>query len=92
MIDEDYTCIAVSIYHLDNEVYSKMSDKDVFFVLDPLLKSICINYNGTVCLFTAPSVIGYSSISLEHQLPMCPSRSTPLTESIFPVILVFGHK
>ena len=48
MIDEDYTCIAVSIYHLDNEVYSKMSDKDVFFVLDPLLKNICINYNGTV--------------------------------------------
>lgn len=46
MIDDKYTCIAVSIYHLDNQVYSKMSDKDVFFVLDPYLKPIDVVYNG----------------------------------------------
>ena len=40
MIDEEYSCIAVSIYHLDSEVSSKLNDKDVFYLLDPFLKVI----------------------------------------------------
>ena len=40
MIDKEGTCIAVSIYHLDNEVYSKMTEKDVIYILDPFLKII----------------------------------------------------
>lgn len=40
MMDEEYTCIAVSIYHLDIGLYSKMTESDVFYFLDPYLKII----------------------------------------------------
>ena len=43
MVDEEETCIAVAIYHLDSEVYTKMTDKDVFYILDPFLKKVELN-------------------------------------------------
>ncbi|KAF0687131.1 Aste57867_21102 [Aphanomyces stellatus] len=45
MMDEAQTCCAVSIYHLDSVAYSKMTDRDVFYVLDPFLKVVNLSYN-----------------------------------------------
>lgn len=40
MLDVESSCLAVSVYHLDNTVSSKLSDKDFFSVLDPMLVEI----------------------------------------------------
>ncbi|KAH9120919.1 hypothetical protein LEN26_010910 [Aphanomyces euteiches] len=45
MMDETKTCCAVSIYHLDNIAYSKMTERDVFYVLDPFVKVVHLSYN-----------------------------------------------
>ncbi|ETV86675.1 hypothetical protein, variant 1 [Aphanomyces astaci] len=45
MMDETQTCCAVSIYHLDSVAYTKMTERDVFYVLDPFVKLVHLTYN-----------------------------------------------
>ncbi|ETW04922.1 hypothetical protein H310_04022 [Aphanomyces invadans] len=57
MMDEAQTCCAVSIYHLDSVAYTKMTERDVFYVLDPFVKVVHLEYNcmsiNYVCLHVA---------------------------------------
>ena len=49
MLDVESSCLAVSVYHLDNTVSSKLSDKDFFSVLDPMLVEIQVETTALVC-------------------------------------------
>ena len=51
MSDKRAKCVAVSIYHLDGKQYTKMNDKDVYYVLDPYLKIVKLTYMSKVRLF-----------------------------------------
>ena len=48
MSDKQSRCVAVSIYHLDSKQYTKMNDKDVYYVLDPYLKTVELNFKSKV--------------------------------------------
>ncbi|RHY06629.1 hypothetical protein DYB25_003843 [Aphanomyces astaci] len=50
MMDETQTCCAVSIYHLDSVAYTKMTERDVFYVLDPFVKLVHLTYNCMVIM------------------------------------------
>ncbi|OQR87861.1 hypothetical protein THRCLA_10427, partial [Thraustotheca clavata] len=44
MMDSAETSVAVSVYHLDNEV--KITEEDTIYVLDPYLKVVSLNHNS----------------------------------------------
>ena len=42
MCDSKAESIAVSVYHVDDEVLSRLSSKDVFIILDPMLARVSV--------------------------------------------------
>tara|TARA_B100000780_G_C21097403_1_gene442662 strand:- start:137 stop:397 length:261 start_codon:yes stop_codon:yes gene_type:complete len=59
MLDADKTAVCVSIYHMTYEMYDHISQKDVFHVIEPILKTI-------TCTTTTGKIIKYNCLQVDH--------------------------
>jgi hypothetical protein len=48
--DNEETCVALSLYHLDDSAVNRLNDKDVFIVMDPVVKDISVRHGDKVRL------------------------------------------
>ena len=46
MIDNEQTCVSVSIYHMSYEMYDHISQKDVFHIINPTRKHISVKLSN----------------------------------------------
>ena len=48
VVDSNEDCVALSLYHLNEEACAKFSDRDTLIVMDPVIKNIRFTHGGKV--------------------------------------------
>lgn len=59
MLDAEKTSICVSLYHMTYEMYDHMNQKDVFHIIEPILKTITVK-------LTSGKVVQYECLQVDH--------------------------
>ena len=59
MLDTEKSSVCVSIYHMTYEMYDHISQKDVFHVIEPIMKTISVQ-------LTSGKTVEYKCLQVDH--------------------------